>query len=77
MRRKDDRGKRLYVFKAYKESARRGDHHDFVMEHCVIHGGVNKVVDQILRCARDRRFRRIGLCRMDWVDPRSTSARCS
>src|SRR5205823_4366599 len=48
MRAKMKRGKRLYVFKAYKEQPDEEITLDYVMDHCVIHGSVNNVVDQIL-----------------------------
>ena len=48
MRRKMARGKRLYVFKSHKEQPDEEITHDWVMDHCVIYGSVNKVVDQIL-----------------------------
>src|SRR5882672_12725148 len=47
MRAKMKRGKRLYVFKSYKEQPDEEVTLDYVMDHCVIHGGVNKVVDEI------------------------------
>ncbi len=64
MRAKMKRGNRLYVFKSHKEQPDEEITHDFVMDHCVIHGSVNKVVDADPDDARgDRRFRRAGLCR--------------
>src|ERR1700759_1971249 len=48
MRGKMKRGNRLYVFKSHKEQPDEEITHDFVMDHCVIHGTVNKVVDRIL-----------------------------
>src|SRR5216684_5847960 len=48
MRRKMQRGKRLYVFKSHKEQPDEEITLDYVMDHCVLHGSVNKVVDQIL-----------------------------
>jgi hypothetical protein len=40
------------------------------MDHCVIHGGVNKVVDAILKL-RDETgdFGELVYAGMDWVDP--------
>src|SRR5580765_5991786 len=42
------RGKRLYVFKSHKEQPDEEITQDYVMDQCVIHGSVNKVVDAIL-----------------------------
>ena len=53
------RGKRAYVFKSHKDQPDDEITLDYVMDNCVIHGSVNKVVDQLLALAgRDRRFRR-------------------
>jgi alkanesulfonate monooxygenase SsuD/methylene tetrahydromethanopterin reductase-like flavin-dependent oxidoreductase (luciferase family) len=70
MRRKMARGKRLYVFKAYKDQPDEEITHDWVMDHCVIYGSVNKVVDQIL-ALRDEigDFGELVYAGMDWVDP--------
>src|SRR5689334_20126731 len=46
MRAKMKRGKRLYVFKSHKDQADETITHDYVMDHCVIYGSVNKVVDR-------------------------------
>jgi alkanesulfonate monooxygenase SsuD/methylene tetrahydromethanopterin reductase-like flavin-dependent oxidoreductase (luciferase family) len=44
--------------------------HDFVMDHCVIHGGVNKVVDAILKLREQTGdFGELVYAGMDWVDP--------
>jgi alkanesulfonate monooxygenase SsuD/methylene tetrahydromethanopterin reductase-like flavin-dependent oxidoreductase (luciferase family) len=70
MRRKMIRGKRLYVFKAYKDQPDEEITLDFVMNHCVIHGGVNKVVDQILALREEiGDFGELVYAGMDWVDP--------
>ncbi len=63
------RGGRLYVFKSHKEQPDEEITHDFVMDHCVIHGTVNKVVDQIL-AMRDEigDFGELVYAGMDWVD---------
>jgi alkanesulfonate monooxygenase SsuD/methylene tetrahydromethanopterin reductase-like flavin-dependent oxidoreductase (luciferase family) len=64
------RGKRLYVFKSHKEQADEEITHDYVMEHCVIHGSVNKVVDQILALREEiGDFGELVYAGMDWVDP--------
>ena len=58
------RGKRTYVFKSHKDQPDDEITLDYVMDNCVIHGSVNKVVDQLLALAGgDRRFRRDRLCR--------------
>jgi alkanesulfonate monooxygenase SsuD/methylene tetrahydromethanopterin reductase-like flavin-dependent oxidoreductase (luciferase family) len=70
MRGKMKRGNRLYVFKSHKEQPDEEVTHDFVMDHCVIHGTVNKVVDRIL-ALRDEigDFGEMVYAGMDWVDP--------
>ena len=64
------RGKRLYVFKSHKDQPDEEITQDFVMDHCVIHGSVNKVVDQIL-ALRDEigDFGELVYAGMDWADP--------
>jgi len=70
MRAKMERGKRLYVFKSYKEQPDEEITHDYVMDHCVIHGSVNKVVDQILALREEvGDFGELVYGGMDWVDP--------
>ncbi len=70
MRAKMKRGKRLYVFKSYKDQPDDEISHDWVMDHCVIHGSVNKVVDRIL-ALRDEigDFGELVYAGMDWVEP--------
>jgi alkanesulfonate monooxygenase SsuD/methylene tetrahydromethanopterin reductase-like flavin-dependent oxidoreductase (luciferase family) len=64
------RGKRVYVFKAYKDQPDEEITHDWVMEHCVIHGSVNKVVDGILALREEiGDFGELVYAGMDWVDP--------
>jgi alkanesulfonate monooxygenase SsuD/methylene tetrahydromethanopterin reductase-like flavin-dependent oxidoreductase (luciferase family) len=64
------RGNRLYVFKSYKEQPDDEITHDFVMDHCVIHGSVNKVVDAILAMREQTGdFGELVYAGMDWVDP--------
>ena len=64
------RGKRLYVFKSHKEQPDEEITHDHVMEHCVIHGSVNKVVDAILALRGEiGDFGELVYAGMDWVDP--------
>src|SRR5262249_35803451 len=73
MRRKMERGKRLYVFKAYKDQPDQEISLDWVMDHCVIHGTVNKVVDQILALREEiGDFGELVYAGMDWVDPALT-----
>jgi alkanesulfonate monooxygenase SsuD/methylene tetrahydromethanopterin reductase-like flavin-dependent oxidoreductase (luciferase family) len=63
------RGKRLYVFKSHKEQPDEEITHDYVMEHCVIYGSVNKVVDQILALREEiGEFGEIVYAGMEWVD---------
>jgi alkanesulfonate monooxygenase SsuD/methylene tetrahydromethanopterin reductase-like flavin-dependent oxidoreductase (luciferase family) len=63
------RGKRLFVFKSHKEQPDEEITHDWVMEHCVIHGSVNKVVDAILALREETGdFGELVYAGMDWVD---------
>jgi len=65
------RGKRLYVFKRDKDQPDEEITHDYVMDHCVIHGSVNKVVDGILALREEiGDFGEIVYAGMDWVDPK-------
>jgi alkanesulfonate monooxygenase SsuD/methylene tetrahydromethanopterin reductase-like flavin-dependent oxidoreductase (luciferase family) len=69
MRNKMKRGGRLYVFKSHKEQPDDEITHDFVMNHCVIHGTVNKVVDEILKMREEiGDFGELVYAGMDWVD---------
>ena len=64
MRAKMMRGNRLYVFKSHKEQPDSEITLDYVMQHCVTFGTVNKVTGRHPQTARgDRRFRRDRLCR--------------
>jgi len=64
------RGKRLYVFKSHKEQPDEEITLDYVMDNCVIHGGVNKVVDELLALREEiGDFGEIVYAGMDWVDP--------
>jgi alkanesulfonate monooxygenase SsuD/methylene tetrahydromethanopterin reductase-like flavin-dependent oxidoreductase (luciferase family) len=64
------RGKRLYVFKSHKDQPDEEVTHDWVMQHCVIHGSVNKVVDGILALREEiGDFGELVYAGMDWVDP--------
>ena len=70
MRAKMKRGKRLYVFKTHKEQPDEEITLDYVMDRCVIHGSVNRVVDRIL-ALRDEigDFGELVYAGMDWVEP--------
>jgi alkanesulfonate monooxygenase SsuD/methylene tetrahydromethanopterin reductase-like flavin-dependent oxidoreductase (luciferase family) len=64
------RGKRLYVFKSHKDQPDEEITLDFVMDHCVIHGSVNKVVDEILALREEiGDFGELVYAGMDWLDP--------
>jgi alkanesulfonate monooxygenase SsuD/methylene tetrahydromethanopterin reductase-like flavin-dependent oxidoreductase (luciferase family) len=64
------RGKRLYVFKSHKEQSDEEITQDYVMDNCVIHGSVNKVVDGLLALREEiGDFGEIVYAGMDWADP--------
>jgi alkanesulfonate monooxygenase SsuD/methylene tetrahydromethanopterin reductase-like flavin-dependent oxidoreductase (luciferase family) len=64
------RGNRLYVFKSHREQPDEEITHDFIMDNCVIHGSVNKVVDAILAMHEQTGdFGELVYAGMDWVDP--------
>jgi len=64
------RGKRLYVFKSHKDQHDDEVTLDHVMDNCVIHGSVNKVVDQLLALREEiGDFGEIDYAGMDWADP--------
>ena len=64
------RGKRLYVFKSHKEQPDDEITLDYVLDNCVIHGSVNKVVDKLLALREEiGDFGEIVYAGMDWVDP--------
>jgi alkanesulfonate monooxygenase SsuD/methylene tetrahydromethanopterin reductase-like flavin-dependent oxidoreductase (luciferase family) len=70
MRAKMKRGNRLYVFKSHKEQPDDEITEDFVMDHCVTFGSVNKVVDAILKLREQTGdFGELVYAGMDWVDP--------
>jgi alkanesulfonate monooxygenase SsuD/methylene tetrahydromethanopterin reductase-like flavin-dependent oxidoreductase (luciferase family) len=70
MRAKMKRGNRLYVFKAHKDQPDEEITHDWVMDHCMIHGSVNKVVDAILALREEiGDFGELVYAGMDWVEP--------
>jgi len=65
------KGRRHVVFKEYAEQPDEELTSDFVLDRLVIHGSVNKVVDQIL-AMRERigDFGELVYAGMDWVDER-------
>jgi alkanesulfonate monooxygenase SsuD/methylene tetrahydromethanopterin reductase-like flavin-dependent oxidoreductase (luciferase family) len=70
MRAKMKRGNRLYVFKSHKEQPDEEITEDFVMDHCVTYGTVNKVVDEILKLREETGdFGELVYAGMDWLDP--------
>jgi alkanesulfonate monooxygenase SsuD/methylene tetrahydromethanopterin reductase-like flavin-dependent oxidoreductase (luciferase family) len=70
MRNKMKRGNRLFVFKSHKEQSDDEITHDYVMDNCVFHGTVNKVVDDILAMREQSGdFGELVYAGMDWVDP--------
>jgi alkanesulfonate monooxygenase SsuD/methylene tetrahydromethanopterin reductase-like flavin-dependent oxidoreductase (luciferase family) len=67
---KMNRGKRLYVFKSHKDQPDEEITLDYVLDNCVIHGSVNKVVDQLLALREEiGDFGEIVYAGMDWADP--------
>ena len=67
------RSKRLFVMKSHKEQSDSEVTLDSVMDQVVIHGSVNKVVDQILALREQTGdFGEIVYAGMDWVDPALT-----
>src|SRR5262245_17970922 len=64
------RCKRTYLFKSYKEQPDDEITLDYVLDHCVIAGNVNKVVDSLLALREETgEFGEIVYAGMDWVDP--------
>jgi alkanesulfonate monooxygenase SsuD/methylene tetrahydromethanopterin reductase-like flavin-dependent oxidoreductase (luciferase family) len=64
------RGKRTYVFKSHQEQSDDEITLDYVLDNCVIHGSVNKVVDQLLALREEiGDFGEIVYAGMDWADP--------
>ncbi len=64
------RSKRVFVLKEDREQPDDDVTHEFVMDQLVIHGGVNKVVDEILALRElTGDFGEIVYAGMDWVDP--------
>jgi alkanesulfonate monooxygenase SsuD/methylene tetrahydromethanopterin reductase-like flavin-dependent oxidoreductase (luciferase family) len=70
MRAKLQRANRINVFKSYREQPDEEITGDWVMDHCVVHGTVNKVVDHILALREETgEFGELVYAGMDWVDP--------
>ncbi|MCC6776785.1 MAG: LLM class flavin-dependent oxidoreductase [Hyphomicrobiales bacterium] len=70
IRGKMERGKRLYVFKSHKEQPDSEITLDWVLDHCVIHGSVDKVVERILAMREEiGDFGELVYAGMDWRDP--------
>jgi alkanesulfonate monooxygenase SsuD/methylene tetrahydromethanopterin reductase-like flavin-dependent oxidoreductase (luciferase family) len=70
MKAKMTRSKRLFVFKEQREQPDEEITLDFVLNELVIHGTVNRVVDQILALRGEiGDFGEIVYAGMDWVDP--------
>ena len=64
------RSNRLYVFKSHKDQPDDEVTHDYIMDNCVIHGSVDKVVDAILALREQTGdFGELVYAGMDWVDP--------
>lgn len=64
------RSNRLYVFKSHKEQPDEEITLDFVMDHCVISGTVNNVVDKVLALREQTGdFGELVYAGMDFVDP--------
>jgi hypothetical protein len=58
------------VFKSHKEQSDDEITLDYVMQHCVTFGSVNKVVDAILKLREETGdFGELVYAGMDWVDP--------
>jgi alkanesulfonate monooxygenase SsuD/methylene tetrahydromethanopterin reductase-like flavin-dependent oxidoreductase (luciferase family) len=65
------RGKRLYVFKSRKDQPDDEVTLDYVLDNCLIHGSVNKVVDDLLALREEiGDFGEIVYAGMDWADPK-------
>ncbi len=70
MRGKMKRSKRLYVFKSHQDQPDEEITPDYVMDRCIIHGSVNKVVEAILALHEEiGEFGELVYAGMDWADP--------
>jgi alkanesulfonate monooxygenase SsuD/methylene tetrahydromethanopterin reductase-like flavin-dependent oxidoreductase (luciferase family) len=66
-------GGRHAVFKTYREQPDSELTEDYILRNLVIHGGVNKVVDEILKLREEAGdFGELVYAGMDWVDPQLT-----
>jgi alkanesulfonate monooxygenase SsuD/methylene tetrahydromethanopterin reductase-like flavin-dependent oxidoreductase (luciferase family) len=66
-------GGRHAVFKTHREQPDSELNEDYILNNLVIHGSVNKVVDQILKLREEAgEFGEIVYAGMDWVDPQLT-----
>ncbi len=64
------RSKRLHLFKRDRDQPDEEITLDWVLDHCVMHGSVSSVVDQILALhAEIGDFGELVYAGMDWVDP--------
>jgi alkanesulfonate monooxygenase SsuD/methylene tetrahydromethanopterin reductase-like flavin-dependent oxidoreductase (luciferase family) len=64
------RGKRLFVFKSHKDQPDEEITLDYVLDHCMITGSPNKIVDRILALREEvGDFGEIVYAGVDWADP--------
>jgi alkanesulfonate monooxygenase SsuD/methylene tetrahydromethanopterin reductase-like flavin-dependent oxidoreductase (luciferase family) len=64
------RSNRLGAFKTHREQPDSDITEDYVLDNLVIHGSVNKVVDELLKLYEDvGDFGEIVYAGMDWTDP--------
>jgi alkanesulfonate monooxygenase SsuD/methylene tetrahydromethanopterin reductase-like flavin-dependent oxidoreductase (luciferase family) len=64
------RGKRLFVFKSHKDQPDEEITLDYVLDHCMITGSPNKVVDRILALREEAGdFGEMVYAGVDWADP--------
>ena len=66
-------GGRQGVFKTHREQADSELTEDYILENLVIHGSVDRVVDEILKLREEAgEFGELVYAGMDWVDPQLT-----
>ena len=66
-------GGRHAVFKTHREQPDSELREDYILGNLVIHGSVNKVVDEILNLREEAgEFGELVYAGMDWVDPQLT-----
>jgi len=64
------RGKRLFVFKSHKDQPDEEITLDYVLDHCMITGSPNKLVDRILALREEAGdFGEMVYAGVDWADP--------